>query len=99
MKKQFEYAEIERLRQTPEFEAMKNLLGRLNTFSNDRDGYLAALSEEHHTVQQRFFQLIQECILYMAEPGNVCIDKRNSASYRMCCKIAETVRNCRLPII
>ena len=30
---------------------------------------------------------------------NVCIDDRNRASYEMCRKIADTVRECHLPHI
>ncbi len=53
----------------------------------------------HRTLQQRFFRLVKECILFMAEPGNVAIDDRNRASYEMCRDLAETVRNRPLPFI
>lgn len=78
---------------------MKQLLESLNSFQNAPENYLAALSETHRTIQQLFFRLVRQCVLYMAEPGNVIIDDRNRASYHLCQKIADQMRDHHLPII
>ena len=99
MNKKFNHYDIELRKNSKEFIAMESLLSELNSYGFHTDNFLAVLSVEHNTTQQTFFRLIQSIILYMAEPDNVCIDDRNRASYEMCRKIADTVRECHLPHI
>ena len=106
MNKKFKHYDIELRKNSKEFIAMESLLSELNSYGFHTDNFLAALSVELKTIpvdslgrQQTFFRLIQSIILYMAEPDNVCIDDRNRASYEMCRKIADTVRECHLPHI
>ena len=76
------------LEQMPEHKLFRALMSELNDFG---------LQYEHPTVQQRFFALLRTCVLFMAEEGNVHIDDRNRASYRMCREIAEQLKDHHLP--
>ena len=73
------------------------VMSGLNDFGFDCKAFAAGLQYEHPTVQQRFFALLRTCILFMAEEGNVHIDDRNRASYRMCREIAEQLKDHHLP--
>ena len=76
------------LEQMPEHKLFRALMSGLNDFGFDCKAFAAGLQYEHPTVQQRFF---------MAEEGNVHIDDRNRASYRMCREIAEQLKDHHLP--
>ena len=94
----YDYSQPKESMQTREYAYVKEVENMLNgsfSFQN----FAACLPEMHHTLQQRFFRLVKECILFMAEPGNVPVDDRNRASYEMCRDLAETVRNRHLPLI
>ncbi len=85
------------LEQMPEHKLFRALMSGLNDFGFDCEAFAAGLQYEHPTVQQRFFALLRTCILFMAEEGNVRIDDRNRASYRMCREIAEQLKDHHLP--
>ena len=86
------------LEQMPERKLFRALMSGLNDFGFDCKAFAAGLQYEHPTVQQRFFALLRTCILFMAAEGNVRIDDRNRASYRMCCEIAEQLKDHHLPM-
>ena len=75
------------LEQMPEHKLFRALMSGLNDFGFDCKAFAAGLQYEHPTVQQRF----------LAEEGNVRIDDRNRASYRMCREIAEQLKDHHLP--
>ena len=85
------------LEQMPEHKLFRALMSELNDFGFDCKAFAAGLQYEHPTVQQRFFALLRTCVLFMAEEGNVRIDDRNRASYRMCREIAEQLKDHHLP--
>ena len=76
------------LEQMPEHKLFRALMSELNDFGFDCKAF---------AVQQRFFALLRTCVLFMAEEGNVHIDDRNRASYRMCREIAEQLKDHHLP--
>ena len=86
------------LEQMPEHKLFRALMSGLNDFGFDCKAFAAGLQYEHPTVQQRFFALLRTCVLFMAAEGNVRIDDRNRASYRMCCEIAEQLKDHHLPM-
>ena len=85
------------LEQMPEHKLFRALMSGLNDFGFDCKAFAAGLQYEPPTVQQRFFALLRTCVLFMAEEGNVRIDDRNRASYRMCREIAEQLKDHHLP--
>ena len=87
-----------KLEQMPEHKLFRALMSGLNDFGFDCKAFAAGLQYEHPTVQQRFFALLRTCVLFMAAEGNVRIDDRNRASYRMCCEIAEQLKDHHLPM-
>lgn len=94
----YDYSQQKEPMRTREYAYVKEVERMLNgsfSFQN----FAACLPEMHRTLQQRFFRLVKECILFMAGPGNVAVDDRNRASYEMCRDLAETVRNRHLPFI
>lgn len=95
MSEQFSQKELER---SQEYIALKELENILNNCSNPAR-FAACIPNMHRTLQQNFFRMIKECILFMSTPGNVIIDDRNRASYQMCCEIAEMIRHKYLPLI
>ncbi len=94
----YDYSQQKKLIQTSEYSCLKEIENMLNGSFNFKN-FAACLPEMHHTLQQRFFRLVKECILFMAGPGNVAVDDRNRASYEMCRDLAEIVRNRPLPFI
>ena len=94
----YDYSQQKKQRQPSEDSCLKEIDTTLNGSFNFKN-FAACLPEMHRTLQQRFFRLIKECILFMAIPGNIVIDDRNRASYEMCRDLAETLRNRHLPLI
>lgn len=87
------------LEQTREYKAFHDLTTELNSGSFNRNAFAACLPTLHPTLQQLLFKLMQTCILFMAEEGNVSIDDRNRTAYEACRSIADTLRDIHLPLI
>ena len=93
----YDYSQQKEPMRTREYAHVKEVERMLNgsfSFQN-----FAACLPECTVRSSSVFRLVKECILFMAEPGNVAVDDRNRASYEMCRDLAETVRNRHLPLI
>ena len=85
------------LEQMPEHKLFRALMSGLNDFGFDCEAFAAGLQDDDPTVQQRFFALRRTSYVILAHEGNVRIDDRNRASYRMCREIAEQLKDHHLP--
>lgn len=93
------YPELTGLRESKEYAAMSELMTALNSYSFNPRHFAMSLTDQHHTLHQNFFRAVQQCVLFMAEPGNITIDNRNRASFELCQRIAPVIREFHLPAI
>lgn len=89
----------ERLEQSREYKAAKQLEYVMNDFGFKPERFAEALPYFHRTLEQTFFRTVKASILVMAERDPRCIDDRNEASYEMCRMLAPMLEDTRLPFI
>lgn len=53
----------------------------------------------HPTLQQNFFRLIKESVLFMADKNSHFIDPRNQGSHEICTRLVEVLQDCHIPYI
>lgn len=89
----------ERLEQSHEYKAAKELERALNDFGFNPERFAEALPFFHKTLEQTFFRIVKTCIMTMAKRNPQRIDGRNEASYEMCRMLAPMLEDTRLPFI
>lgn len=89
----------ERLEQSREYKAAKQLEYAMNDFGFKPERFAEALPYFHRTLEQTFFRTVKASILVMAERNPLHIDQRNEASYEMCRMLAPMLEDTRLPFI
>lgn len=89
----------ERLEQSREYKAAKQLEYAMNDFGFKPERFAEALPFFHRTLEQTFFRTVKASILAMAERDPRRIDRRNEASHEMCLRLAPMLEDTRLPFI
>lgn len=89
----------ERLEQSREYKAAKQLEYAMNDFGFKPERFAEALPFFHRTLEQTFFRTVKASILAIAERDSRHIDERNEASHEMCRMLAPILQDIRLPFI
>jgi hypothetical protein len=82
-----------------EFKAAMQLEDALNDMCFDEKKFAESIRFMHPTLQQSFFRLMKECILFMADDKKRYIDDRNRASYEGSRRLAEILKETGVPFI
>ena len=90
--------ELYEIKDSREYQAAKQLEEALNDCGFDYKKFAEAIRYMHPTLQQNFYRLIKECILFMADE-NRYIDLRNRASFEGAQEVAEIMRQQSIPFI
>ena len=91
--------ELYEIKNSREYQAAKQLEEALNDFGFNYKKFAEAIRYMHPTLQQNFYRLIKECILFMADEKNRYIDLRNRASFEGAQEVAEIMRQQSIPFI
>lgn len=83
---------------TPEVALVKRIEHAINSSVFDGDKFAEAVCYMHHTLEQNFYRIIRSCMLYRAANSRG-VDGRNKASYEMCLKLVQVMRETSLPFI
>lgn len=70
----------------------------INNSGFDSHKFAEAVCCMHHTLEQNFYRIIKDCMLYRASNSR-WVDGRNKASYDMCLKLVQILRETCLPHI
>lgn len=87
------------LETTPEYKVAMQLGRDLNTCCFSNKNFVESIPRIHRTIQQNMFRLFRDCFLYLASLEERCIDDRNRGSYETAKKIADILKESRMPFI
>lgn len=83
------YHELEQLKQSKEYKAANDLFDAINNFSFNEKNFAISTTNQHRTLQQKFFRMIVDTIrLYGSEDYHY--DGRNEAAHKLAKKILES---------
>lgn len=77
----------------------KQIEHEVNDYSFSYKKFAQQIRTMHPTLQQNFFRLIKESILFMADEKSHFIDPRNRASHDICKQLAELLQDNYIPHI
>lgn len=77
----------------------KTIEDGINNFNFDYKEFAQCIRTMHPTIQQNFFRLIRESIIFMADEKSHFIDLRNQASHDICKQLVALLQNNYIPYV